>query len=368
VTLDPPTLTEARSWLRLALVPGLNPQAQRALLAALGTPEQVLAAPRSRIEPVAGWRGADALARGADGKLVDATLHWLDHANHHLLTLAHPSYPPDLLEIDEAPTVLFARGRIELLSAPSFAIVGSRNATVQGLRDAQAFAFALSEAGLCIVSGLAAGIDAAAHRGGLAAAGSSIAIMGTGPEQLYPEGNRALGEEMAVRGCLVTEFACGMPPLPGNFPRRNRLISGLSRGVLVIEAALRSGSLITARKALDQGRDVFAIPGSIHSPLSKGCHDLIKQGAKLVECAQDVLDELAWGRKAASAPTVVEEENEDPLLAAMGRGPISMDRIAQLTGMRASSLAAGLSRLEIEGRVAALAGGLFQRLENPVIE
>jgi DNA processing protein len=366
--LDPSSRADVISWLRLTLVPGVSLQDQRALLGAFGSPEQVLAASRSSVAPIAGSAVAHALARGAERALVDTTLRWLEHSNHHLITLADASYPKVLLDIDEPPTVLYARGRIELLSAPSLAIVGSRNATVQGARDAQAFAMALSQAGLCIVSGLAAGIDAAAHRGGLAAAGSSVAIMGTGPEQVYPPGNRKLGEELAAGGCLVSEFPHGTPPIPGNFPRRNRLISGLSRGVLVVEAAMQSGSLITARRALDQGREVFAIPGSIHSPLSKGCHELIKQGAKLVERAEDILAELAWKGQPATLSLEQEPDEVDPLLEAMGFAPISMDQIARLTGMHASSLAAGLSRLEIQGRIAALAGGLFQRIKNSVIE
>jgi DNA processing protein len=246
--------------------------------------------------------------------------------------------------------------------------VGSRNATAQGEQNAENFAKALSETGLTIVSGLAMGIDAAAHRGGLAGAGASVAIMGTGPEQVYPPRNRKLGEELATSGCLVSEFPYGTPPLASNFPRRNRLISGLSRGVLVVEAALQSGSLITARRALDQGRDVFALPGSIHAPLSKGCHDLIKQGAKLVESVEDILAEIGWLAQPANLAPAPDLGEEDPLLEAIGFAPVSMDRIAQLTGMRASSLAAGLSRLEIEGRIAAVAGGLFQRIMNRVIE
>jgi DNA processing protein len=237
------------------------------------------------------------------------------------------------------------------------------------VRDAQSFARALSEAGLVIVSGLALGIDAAAHRGGLAAVGSSVAVMGTGPDVIYPRRNHELAHALATDGCLVTEFALGTASVAGNFPRRNRLISGLSRGVLVVEAALRSGSLITANCALEQGRDVFAIPGSIHSPQSKGCHWLIKQGAKLVESAHDVLGELGLNSPGASADVAVDEEpDHDPLLDAMGHAPISIEQMAQRTGLDAAKLAAHLSRLEIEGRIAALAGGWFQRVEARVIK
>jgi DNA processing protein len=235
---------------------------------------------------------------------------------------------------------------------------------VQGARDAEAFAATLSAAGLCIVSGLAAGIDAAAHRGAIAQTGSSLAVMGTGADIIYPASNRSLGEALAGNGCLISEFPLASPPEPRNFPRRNRLISGLSGGVLVVEAALASGSLITARKALDQGRDVFALPGSIHSPLSKGCHDLIKQGAKLVESAEDILAEIGLAGRAARKPEARAAAHCDPLLDAMGHAPVTMDEIARLTGSDAASLAVSLTRLEIDGYVAALAGGLFQRIEG----
>jgi DNA processing protein len=364
LTIDPSSRDDVAAWLGLTLVPGVPPQAQRALLGHFGSPQAVLCAARASIAQLCGSEVADRIGRGPDAALVDATRSWLGHEGHYLISIADAGYPQALLQLPDPPTVLYVRGRAELLNAPAFAIVGSRNATSQGTRDAEAFARALSAARYCIVSGLAAGIDAAAHRGGLAESGSSIAVMGTGVEQLYPPANRALGENLARIGCLVSEFPWGTPPCAGNFPRRNRLISGLSRGVLVVEAALRSGSLITAKAALEQGRDVFAIPGSIHSPLSKGCHELIKQGAKLVESAQDVLQELGWQGAAAMQQPSGKRAAADPLLEAMGFAPISMDRIAQLTGERAAVLAAALSRLEVEGRIAALAGGLFQRIER----
>jgi DNA processing protein len=258
--------------------------------------------------------------------------------------------------------VLYAIGRVELLNAASIAVVGSRNATAQGGRDAYAFARALSDAGLTIVSGLALGIDTHAHRGGLEGRSSSVAVMGTGADLVYPKGNRALAHELAAKGCLITEFALGTPSAAGNFPRRNRLISGLSRGVLVVEAAERSGSLITARLAGEQGRDVFAIPGSIHSSLSKGCHVLIKEGAKLVESAADVLAELGIAQESAAAPARGSDAPDDPLLDAMGFGPVTIDQIAQRVGGNAAAIGAGLARLQIEGRVAAMAGGRFQQI------
>jgi DNA processing protein len=358
------------SWLRLTLVPGVSGGAQRALITEFRTPQAVLDAPAREIARVTeNAEVASLLAAGPRKELLDATLAWLEGPDCHLLTITEPRYPQSLLTIHDPPCVLYVRGRIEFLNAPAFAIVGSRNATTQGMRDAEAFALALSQAGFCIVSGLALGIDASAHRGGLAGAGSSIAVMGTGPDRIYPKRNHALAHALAEKGCLVSEFPLGTAPLPENFPRRNRLISGLARGVLVVEAGLPSGSLTTAKYALDQARDVFAIPGSIHSPLTKGCHWLIKEGAKLVESASDVLEELGCAAPKASAKSDADEDEAvDPLLDAMGFAPISMDQIAERTGLGAAKLAAQLSRLEIEGRVAALAGGWFQRTAARVIE
>lgn len=358
------------SWLRLTLVPGVAPTAQRLLLRAFGGAPAVFRASSRQIAAAAGDEGVAALLEAGPRKsLLDATLAWLEGPDCHLLTLGDADYPQALLQIPDPPSVIYARGRIAVLNTPAVGIVGSRNATPQGVRDAEAFALALSQAGFAIVSGLALGIDAGAHRGGLAGAGSSIAVMGTGPDRIYPRRNHDLAHALATKGCLISEFALGTPPDAANFPRRNRLISGLSRGVLVVEAAFPSGSLTTAKCALEQGRDVYAIPGSIHSPLTKGCHWLIKEGAKLVESAQDVLEELGCPRVQPScASDPLEEEDRDPLLDAMGFAPISIDQIAERTGLGAAKLAAQLSRLEIEGRVAALAGGWFQRTGSRVIE
>lgn len=366
----PSTRDDVVSWLRLTLLPGVSLATQRLLLDAFGSPQGVLGASTRQITAAANdARIAALIETGPRKALLDATLAWLNGADCHLVALGDAAYPKAFLNSGDPPTVLYARGRLEMLNAPAFAIVGSRNATPQGVRDAEAFAVALSNAGFAIVSGLALGIDAAAHRGGLAGAGSSIAVMGTGPDRIYPRRNHELAHALASRGCLLSEFPLGTPPDAGNFPRRNRLISGLSQGVLVVEAALPSGSLITAQYALEQGRDVFAIPGSIHSPHSKGCHWLIKQGAKLVENAHDVLEELGCGAAQSPAETAAHEgEDRDPLLAAMGFAPISIDQMAERTGLGAAKLAAQLSRLEIEGRVAALAGGWFQRTQARVIE
>jgi DNA processing protein len=255
---------------------------------------------------------------------------------------------------------------VELLQRSALAIVGSRNATLQGEANAQTMAKALSEAGLTVVSGLALGIDAAAHRGGLAGPGSTIAVLGTGIDVVYPSRNSALAAEIAERGLLLSEFPLGTAPTAQNFPRRNRLISGLARGCLVVEAALASGSLITARAAADQGREVFAMPGSIHSPLAKGCHALIKSGAKLVESAEDVLAELSGFRASghASTTTATPATPDRGLLAYMGHDPVDVDSLCSRAGMSAEQVSSELLRLELDGQVAALPGGLYQRLEK----
>jgi DNA processing protein len=298
----------------------------------------------------------DAVARALDWAGADA---------HYVITLADETYPRALLEIADPPVVLYAHGRLELLQRPALAIVGSRNASAQGESNAEHFARTLSNAGLTIVSGLALGIDAAAHRGGLGGASSTIAVLGTGVDVVYPNRNAELAAEIARRGLLVSEFALGTPAIAHNFPRRNRLISGLARGCLIVEAAIASGSLITARCAADQGRDVFAIPGSIHSPLAKGCHALIKTGAKLVESADDVLAELAGFQPTARASTLASAPAADTgLLAVMGHDPVDVDSLCERAGLSPEEVTSQLLRLELDGRVTALPGGLYQRLEK----
>jgi DNA processing protein len=290
---------------------------------------------------------------------------WLSQPGHHLIARADADYPKLLLEIPDPPAVLYGKGRRELLSSNALAIVGSRNATPQGAKNAEVFAEAVSNTGLCVVSGLALGIDAAAHRGGLKGSASTIAVVGTGLDIVYPLRNKALTAELALRGLILSEFPLGTPPLPGNFPRRNRIISGLTQGCLVVEAALASGSLITARLAADQGRDVFAIPGSIHSPFSKGCHHLIKQGAKLVESAEDILDELGYRAQQINVATpnrINAVACKDPLLDAIGFDPESFDTLLMLTGIPVAVLSAKLVEWEILGAVAPLPGGRYQRI------
>ena len=359
------------SWLQLTLAPGLGAVTIRKLLSQFGLPEKVIAAGRSELARFAGNDAVQALGSDAVAKAVAQALAWVEQPGNVIVTLADAAYPKLLLEIGDPPAVLYCRGRTELLNRPALAMVGSRNATVQGNSNAEQFARSFSTAGLTIVSGLAQGIDAAAHRGGLAGNGSTIAVLGTGVDIAYPQANAALAAEIAAHGLLVSEFALGSKALAHNFPRRNRLISGLAQGCLVVEAALASGSLITARAAAEQGREVFAVPGSIHSPLSKGCHALIKSGAKLAESAEDVLSELAAFRRSGIAPpraAPIEAAPaglggaDEPLLACMGFDPADVDSLCSRAGLPAEKVSAELLRLELAGRVTVLPGGLYQRL------
>ncbi len=357
------------SWLQLTLTPGLGAATIRGLLSQFGLPENVLATRRAELARFASAEALQALDSGAVAKSVELALAWLDQPGNAVVTLADAAYPRLLLEIADPPALLYCRGRIDLLNRPVLAVVGSRNATAQGASNAEQFARSFSAAGLTIVSGLAQGIDAAAHRGGLAAEGSTIAVLGTGVDTAYPRSNAALADDIAARGLLTSEYALGTQAFAHNFPRRNRLISGLAQGCLVVEAALGSGSLITARSAAEQGREVFAVPGSIHSPLSKGCHALIKSGAKLAESAEDVLSELAAFRRTGFASTrspagasATTRGSDDPLLACMGFDPVDVDSLCARAGLPAERVSAELLRLELAGRVAVLPGGLYQRL------
>jgi DNA processing protein len=355
------------SWLQLTLTPGLGAAAIHALLRRFGLPQNIVERKRTELAQYASAAALEALDSDAVRDAVARALEWAAQPGHRVVTLADPAYPKALLDIGDPPPLLYARGRPELLNRPALAIVGSRNATAQGALNAEAFARALSDAGLTIVSGLAVGIDAAAHRGGLAGASSTLAVLGTGIDIAYPSRNAALSAEIAERGALVSEFALGTAPLAHNFPRRNRLISGLAKGCLVVEAALASGSLITAHAAAEQGREVFAIPGSIHSPLAKGCHALIKTGAKLVESAEDVLAELLGFQPSGHASTVAPDKPRAQaagLLAHMGYEPVDVDSLCTRSGMSAEQVASELLRLELAGRVAVLPGGLYQRLEK----
>ncbi|MFD0667847.1 DNA-processing protein DprA [Ramlibacter sp. MAHUQ-53] len=363
---------ELSGWLRLALAPRLGGTAARRLLAAFGLPQQVLDAPDAELSHLLSPAQLTALREPSEALDAQATAcaAWLaaDPARRRVLSLADATYPPALLHTADPPLLLWVAG--EQPDAPwpeAIAVVGSRNPTPQGQDHARQFARSFAQAGWCVVSGLALGIDAAAHEGALEGAGSdlpcaTIAVVGTGLDRVYPRAHLDLARRIAARGRLVGEYPLGTPPLPANFPRRNRLIAALSGGTLVVEAALRSGSLVTARCASEQGREVFAIPGSIHSPLSRGCHALIRQGATLVENAQDVLGELA-PQRCAPDPVAADphEPPEDGLLEALGFDPASLDALTARTGLPTPQLQARLLELELQGAVVRLAGGLFQR-------
>ncbi|KWT85677.1 MULTISPECIES: DNA-processing protein DprA [unclassified Variovorax] len=371
---------ELAGWLRLTLTAGIGNTAARKLLAAFGLPAQVFAQPAAALRQIVTEAQASALldTPAELGALLDRTLEWLGGngppgATHRILTLGDPAYPSSLLEMADPPLVLYLIGPAPLNLAQlsrSIAMVGSRNPTAQGTSNARAFARAFGEAGIAVVSGLALGIDGAAHEGALDAPinplwPATVAVVGTGLDRVYPARHHALAQRIAERGLIVSEFPLGTPPLNQNFPKRNRIIAGLSRGTLVVEAALQSGSLITARLASEQGREVFAIPGSIHSPQSRGCHALIRQGAKLVETVGDVLEELRFDVSPAPAAPPQEEEATAPagsLLQAMGYDPASLDALCARTGHPVAILQALLLELELGGNVARMPGGLFQRV------
>lgn len=364
-------------WLRLMLTEGIGPQTARELLSHFGLPEHIFAAGFSALHKCVHEKLALTLCSAPSEHIsaqIDVTLAWVAQPGNHVLTFADADYPSMLLTIADPPPVLYVKGRTELLTKKSIAIVGSRNATVQGIQNARRFAEVLSTAGLTIVSGLALGIDAAAHEGALSDAsndGSTIAVTGTGLDLVYPAKHRELAHQIAARGCLVSEYPLGTPGIASNFPRRNRIISGLSQGVLVVEAAAHSGSLITARSALEQGRDVFAIPGSIHSPLAKGCHQLIRQGAKLVESAQDILEEIQvlneqptrhQTQSSSDIKSADKSTASNELIDAAGHDPVSADELVLRTGLTMSTIQAHLLELELSGQLERLPGGMYQVL------
>jgi len=366
---------ELQAWLRLTLSPGVGNETARKLLAAFGSAQAVFEQGSAALRQLVSDKLASALQTEppALAGQLQATLDWLQASDdRRVVSLGDAAYPPELLDIEDPPLMLYMLGslvnRPQLATnkiAIKLAIVGSRNPTPQGEANAREFARALAGAGLCVVSGLALGIDGAAHDGALLGGGDTIAVVGTGLDRVYPKKNLPLAHRIARQGMIISEFALGTPPLMANFPRRNRLISGLSRGTLVVEAALQSGSLITARLAAEQGRDVFAIPGSIHSPQSRGCHALIKQGAKLVEVAQDVLQELNLATPASSAgdeDSAAQQRPDDPLMAALGFDAVSLDALQARCGLDTAHLQAKLLELELSGQVARLPGGLFQRM------
>lgn len=360
-------LVEKSLWISLSNIHGVGSQTFCRLLKTFGNPANIYAANHKQLKEVVSDKIAGEITKGVDEDALRDSLHWLSQANNHLVTLADSHYPKALLEISDPPPFLYAKGNLALLNIPSIAIVGSRNASVQGEKNAEAFAQGLSGYNLCIVSGLALGIDGAAHRGALKANGATIAVVGTGLDIVYPAKHRDLAHQIVERGLIISEFALGTPSKPQNFPKRNRIISGLSLGCLVVEANLQSGSLITARLSAEQGREVFAIPGSIHSPMSKGCHQLIKQGAKLVDCLQDIVEELDLINATENvAETSNYSENKNPqqnlLLTLMGYEPITLENIVHLSGLTVSEVSSMLMLLELEGSVASLTGGQYQKI------
>lgn len=393
---------ELGAWLRLTLSPGVGNSAARRLLARFGLPQEIFRQPEPALLQCATPAQAKSLCTvpPAWKALVETTWQWLADAAPQgsaraVVTLGDPRYPQLLLDTEDPPLLLYLMGPARLVEQAPFppgrclAVVGSRNPTAQGAENARQFSRALRDAGFTIVSGLALGVDAAAHEGALEGAAAraatepaTIAVVGTGLDRVYPRRNLDLAHRIAAHGLIVSEYPLGTPPLAPNFPKRNRIISGLSQGTLVVEAALASGSLITARMAAEQGREVFAIPGSIHAPQSRGCHALIRQGAKLVESAKDVLEELRTpatsgspasaqhGSTAEAAPCAeaaaesgsAMPDTDSPLLQALGFDPMGVDALVARTGMDAASLQVKLLELELEGRVARLPGGLFQRI------
>ncbi|WP_457352586.1 DNA-processing protein DprA [Roseateles sp. P5_D6] len=357
------TPIELVAWLRLT--ESVGPAAARRLLAMAGSPQAVFELPAVALDQALPGKQREGFNKPPDhlDELIDKAQAWLAEPGHDLLVLGDADYPPRLLATADPPLLLWLQGRRELLGAPSIAIVGSRNPTAQGGDNARAFARALARGGYTIVSGLALGVDAAAHEGALDADGATIAVVGTGLDQVYPRRNEKLAARLlAGGGLIVSEYSLGTPVLPANFPRRNRIIAGLAQGCLVVEAAVQSGSLITARQAVEAGREVFAIPGSIHSPQARGCHALIRQGAKLVESAQDVLEELPPLGKLCVTPEPAETPHEQQaLLDAMGFDPVSLDALMARCGWPAAELSAALLELELDGHIARLTGQLFQR-------
>ncbi|WP_321952648.1 DNA-processing protein DprA [Paraburkholderia bannensis] len=394
----PLSTDESGAWLRLAHARGLKPVALRALLGAFGLPQRVLAQPFDALAAVAGTQAAHAVLAPPHADFVQqlADLQaWCALPGNALITLADPAYPPRLLTMTDPPALLYVKGRIELLHARSVAIVGSRSATPQALEDARRFASAFAAAGLAVVSGLALGVDGAAHEGALDESGGTVAVIGTGADLVYPAAHRPLALKIAAQGAILSEWPLGTPARSANFPQRNRVISALVEGVIVVEAAMRSGSLITARLANEMGRDVFALPGSIHASLSRGCHRLIKEGAQLVETPEEVLEAMGFAPQsmqsaqaalsrstgsatrrrstkdeqtmplaldspsATNAPTL--EPRAQALLAALGHAPATLEILAQRTDMAEAVLQATLLRLELAGHVSALPGGRFMR-------
>lgn len=350
-------------WIGLSQIEGLGSKSFCQLLQNFGDPANIYSAPSNQLRGVVSNSIAERILSGPDSEAIAPTLNWLKEPGNYLLTLADEAYPRTLLEIPDTPPLIYAKGQLHWLNAPCIAIVGSRSSTPQGEKNAESFALELTSHGFCIVSGMALGIDGAAHRGALKGNGATIAVVGTGLDIVYPARHRELAHEIAERGLIISEFPLGTPSRGQNFPRRNRIISGLSLGCLVVEANTHSGSLITARLAAEQGREVFAIPGSIHSPVAKGCHQLIKQGAKLVDSIQDIMDEVGYASPNGSLPNQANDSAQAcPILDHMGYDPITLESLIERSGSTGDAISAELLMLELEGKVSSLPGGRYQRI------
>lgn len=367
---------EVEDWLRLLSVPGVGARQARRWVDTFGTPGRVLRASEGALRQAGLAPERIEALRRPDEAAVARALTWARQPRAHILLSGDPRFPPQLAAIGDPPAILFVHGDPALLTEPQIALVGSRNPSSGGVRVTERLARELAAHGLVVTSGLAQGIDGAAHRGALEA-GRTVAVLGTGPDRVYPAHHRELAERIAATGALVSEFFPGQGPVAHHFPRRNRIISGLSLGVAVTEAAVRSGSLITARCALEQGREVFAVPGSILNPLARGCHALLRDGARLVEGSDDILDELAHClrallqreepdaiRPAGGSPAGLDtlEAGQRALLEAMGFDPVAPDELIARTGLAPAAVAAMLLVLELEGHVSSLPGGRYSRL------
>ncbi len=377
--ISPSQHEELKYWLALLHAPGIGSINFNRLLDQAGTPEHLF---RPQASESSEWDLQGELKRylrNPDWGAVDTDLFWAEQANNHLITIRHPLYPNRLREIHDPPPVLFITGDPEILSTPQLAMVGSRNPSASGKENAREFAYHLARSGITITSGMAIGIDGICHSSALEAGGLTIAVAGTGLDRVYPASQHQLAHDIAKQGALVSEFPPGTEVRPGNFPRRNRIISGLSLGTLVVEAAQKSGSLITARLASEQGREVFAIPGSIHNPLARGCHSLIRQGAKLVETAGDILEELApqirarqYTRATVSTTPVATGQNLDPeyvrLLECMGFDPVQVDQLIGRSGLTAEEVSSMLILLELEGHVSSAPGGIYCRTGTNLLD
>ena len=367
-----------RSWLALLRTPGLGVRGRNVLRERVAHPAELFRATPTQLSTLGIEEEAVHHLQAPRWEEVESDLLWLEAPDHHLITYPDPRYPALLRETHDPPPALFLQGDPALLSSPQLAIVGSRNPSPGGRETAWEFARSLATAGITITSGLATGIDGAAHEGALAGGGETVAVTGTGLDRVYPAQQRELAHRIAEQGALVTEFPPGTPPLAANFPRRNRIISGLSLGTLVVEAALRSGSLITARLAAEQGREVFAIPGSIHNPLARGCHALIRQGAKLIETTGDIMEELAPLLGSLAFPAISGDEAPitdaegsiklDPeylrLLEQIGFDPVTVDQLVERSGLTATSVSSMLLLLELEGHVSSAPGGRYYRTKH----